>query len=174
MTTIRPARPGDGEQIARAWISAGEYYAELDPSLFQVPDGAGLARDFEDGIAGLAELAAGAEAVQLVAESGGEVTGWVYARIEHPEPASAGHFVRSGGSPVLAVESLLVARHAWRTGTGRALLRAAEDWGRSLGAVTARLSTWAGSPVSVPFYEDGMGYRRRQIVYIKDLAAAAG
>ena len=29
---IRPSRPGDGEGMARVWLSAGAYYADLDPA----------------------------------------------------------------------------------------------------------------------------------------------
>ena len=29
---IRPAKPGDGQGIARVWLSAGAYYADLDPA----------------------------------------------------------------------------------------------------------------------------------------------
>jgi hypothetical protein len=34
---VRPIAPGDGPAIARAWLSAGTYHAELDPKHFQVP-----------------------------------------------------------------------------------------------------------------------------------------
>ena len=29
---IRLPRPGDGEGMARVWLSAGAYYADLDPA----------------------------------------------------------------------------------------------------------------------------------------------
>ena len=41
--TVRSARPGDGAGISRAWLSAGAYYANLDPEYFQVPRTEGLA-----------------------------------------------------------------------------------------------------------------------------------
>jgi hypothetical protein len=34
---IRPPRPGDGEGMARVWLSAGAYYTDLDPAHFQRP-----------------------------------------------------------------------------------------------------------------------------------------
>jgi hypothetical protein len=40
---IRPSRPDDGEGMARVWLSAGAYYADLDPAHFQVPSAEGLA-----------------------------------------------------------------------------------------------------------------------------------
>jgi len=44
---IRPARPGDGEDMARIWLSAGAYYADLDPAHFHVPSTEGLAASFD-------------------------------------------------------------------------------------------------------------------------------
>ena len=51
----------------------------------------------------------------------------------------------------------------------QALLTAAEAWGRDRGAEVVRLDTYADSPVSVPFYEQRMGYQRRSIVFQKPL-----
>jgi len=65
---IRPPRPGDGEGMARVWLSAGAYYAELDLAHFQLPSADGLAESFE------AEPGPrGPDALQLVAELDGEV-----------------------------------------------------------------------------------------------------
>jgi GNAT superfamily N-acetyltransferase len=69
----------------------------------------------------------------------------------------------------LVVDALVVQQEHWRHGAGGALLDAAETWGRSRGAHVARLDTYIGSPVSVPFYEDRMGYERRAIVFQKQL-----
>ena len=44
---IRPAKPGDGQGMARVWLSAGAYYADLDPAHFQLPSADGLAESFE-------------------------------------------------------------------------------------------------------------------------------
>ena len=49
------------------------------------------------------------------------------------------------------------------------LLEAAESWGRAHGAQVVRLDTYAQGPVSVPFYEQHMGYQRRSIVFQKQL-----
>ena len=38
------------------------------------------------------------------------------------------------------------------------------------GATVVRLYTFPGSPVSVPFYERHMGYRRRSILFQKPLS----
>lgn len=44
---IRPALLGDGEGMARVWLTAGAYYADLDPAHFQLPSAAGLAASFD-------------------------------------------------------------------------------------------------------------------------------
>ena len=46
---VRSPRPGDGAQLARAWLDAGRYYAALAPQTFQVPDTDGLAEYMERG-----------------------------------------------------------------------------------------------------------------------------
>ncbi|HZC41829.1 MAG TPA: GNAT family N-acetyltransferase [Streptosporangiaceae bacterium] len=162
--TVRPARPGDGAGMTRAWLSAAEYYTGLDSGLFRVPAAEGQAEDFEDW------LRQGRDgALLLAAELGGRVVGWLSARIEPPHPAAASQLVRELGWTRLAIDALVVDRAAWRHGAGTALLTAAEAWGREHGAEVARLDTYAGSPVSVPFYENRMGYQRRAIVFQKRL-----
>jgi GNAT superfamily N-acetyltransferase len=162
--TVRPARPGDGAGISRAWLSAAAYYAGLDPEHFQVPEAEGLDDSWDsqfdrqdDG------------SLQLVAEVGGQVVGWLWARIQPPGPNASAQLTREHGWTRLVVMSLMVDRGHWRGGAGTALLEAAEAWGRALGARVASLDTWAYSPVSVPFYEDHMGYQRRSIVFQKRL-----
>lgn len=107
--------------------------------------------------------------LRLVAEADGAVVGWLSARIELPEDEAETQITREQGWTRLAVDALIVDRQRWRHGAGTALMEAAEAWGRRHGAQIARLSTHADSPVSVPFYEDRMGYQRRSIVFQKRL-----
>jgi GNAT superfamily N-acetyltransferase len=162
--TIRAARPGDGTGMARAWASTADYYADLDPEHFQRPQSRDLAGSFEDSIA-----RAGNDALLLVAELDGDVAGWLAARIQLPEEDAAAQLMREPGWTRLAVDVLIVETPAWRHGAGTALLTAAESWGRDRGARVARLGTYAHSPVSVPFYENRMGYQRRAIIFQKKL-----
>ncbi len=39
---VRPARPGDAEQLADMWIEFGRYYEAIDPIEFQIPSIDGL------------------------------------------------------------------------------------------------------------------------------------
>ena len=162
--TVRAPRPGDGAGMARAWLSATAYYAGLDPEHFQVPSAEGLAESFEAGLG-----TGGEDALMLVAELDGQVAGWLTARIEHPAASAARQMVREHGWTRLFIDALLVDQAVWREGAGTALLTAAEAWGRDRGAEVVRLDTYADSPVSVPFYEQRMGYQRRSIVFQKPL-----
>ncbi|MDR0345187.1 MAG: GNAT family N-acetyltransferase [Nocardiopsaceae bacterium] len=160
---VRPARPGDGDGMARAWLSAAEYHTGLDPEHFRVPAEA-QPGEFEEWLGRSRD-----GALLLAAELDGRVVGWLSARIEPPHPAAASQLVRELGWTRLAIDALVVDRADWRHGAGTALLTAAEAWGREQGAEVVRLDTYSGNPVSVPFYEDRMGYQRRAIVFQKRL-----
>jgi GNAT superfamily N-acetyltransferase len=162
--TVRPARPGDGAALSRVWLSAAVYYTDLNPEHFQVPQAEGLAESWDSQFARHDH-----DSLDLVAELDGQVVGWLWARIEPPGQSASEQIVREPGWTRLEVVSLFVDRDHWRGGAGTALLEAAEAWGRVQGAQVARLDTYADSPVSVPFYEDHMGYRRRSLVFQKRL-----
>lgn len=163
-TTIRHARPGDGDAITRAWLSAGQYYADIDPERFQVPRIDGSAQLWDDHI-----RQSPANSLCLVAEIDGQVIGCLTARLMLPEPDAASQLTRDQGRTRLAVDALVVTKDYWRRGAGAALLEAAESWGRANGAEIVKLDTYAYSPVSVPFYEQRMAYQRRGIVFEKPL-----
>jgi GNAT superfamily N-acetyltransferase len=162
--SVRVARTGDGEAIARAWLTTAAYYADLDSAHFQVPRDDGLAERFDNAITG-----GGADVLQLVAELDGRVVGWLSARVEPPDQNAAVELAREHGWTRLIVEVLIVDGGQWRQGTGTALLGRAESWGRDRGARIVRLGTYARSPVAVPFYEEHMGYARRSTIFQKDL-----
>ena len=163
---IRPPRPGDGEGMARVWFSAGAYYADLDPALFQVPSADGLAESFE---ADIEARSTDTGSLRLVAERDSAVTGCLSAHVEYPVASIAHQLVRELGWIRLMVDALVVDQALWRQGTGTALLEAAESWGRGRDASMVRLDTYAHGPVAVPFYEQHMGYRRRSIYFAKGL-----
>jgi GNAT superfamily N-acetyltransferase len=146
--------------MARVWLSAGRYYAELSPHHFQVPVSDGPS--FE--VATVPE-----HALRLVAEADGAVAGWLMARLEQPVSEPERQFIRELGWIRLLVDALVVDRARWRQGIGTSLLDAAETWGREHGAAVVRLDTYADGPVAVPFYERHMGYRRRAIIFEKQL-----
>jgi GNAT superfamily N-acetyltransferase len=162
--TIRHAQLGDGDAITHAWLSAGQYYAGIDPGRFQVPQTEGGAHFWDDHI-----RQCPANSLCLVADMDGRVIGFLTARLILPEPDAAAQFTRDQGRTRLAVDALVVMKENWRHGAGAALLEAAESWGRAKGAEIVTLDTYAHSPVSIPFYEQRMGYQRRGIVFDKPL-----
>jgi GNAT superfamily N-acetyltransferase len=111
-------------------------------------DAADLARNWIDAARHYAELDSNAFQVPTVAER---------------------QLLRDLGRARLYVDALGVEGSYRRRGVGAQLLRAAEAWGRDKGAVRAVLTTYHASPLSVPFYEQGMGYERRSIVFEKRL-----
>jgi len=69
----------------------------------------------------------------------------------------------------LVVEALVVERSSWRHGIGTQLMRAVEDWASARGATLSSVDTYVHSPVSMPFYEQGMGYAQRRVTFQKRL-----
>jgi GNAT superfamily N-acetyltransferase len=162
---IRVPRAGDGDGLARSWIDAGSYYAQLDPDLFQVPAVDGLAAALETWV-----LNTTAEVTLVrVAEHNRAVVGFIHATIQPPLPTAAHQFVRDVALTRVMIDALIVQQAYWRHGIGTQLLMAAEAWGRSQKAVIALLDTYSESPISIPFYEQRMGYRRRAVHLRKSL-----
>ncbi len=159
---IRAPQAGDGAGLAQSWLDAGIYYSQLAPDFFQVPEEDGLAAWFEDGL-----LKTPSDELFLVAEFYGQAVGFIEAAIEPPLPTAAQQFVRNLAYSRLSIHALVVQRAYWRHGIGKQLLTAAEEWGRSRGASIALLDTFIESPISVPFYEQRMGYQRRSILFQK-------
>jgi GNAT superfamily N-acetyltransferase len=161
---VRSARPGDGDAIARAWLNAAAYYANLDPTYAQSPTPEELAELWGT------EVADGRDdTLQLVAELNTRVIGWLLARVVRPDGDAAMQDTRGHPQTLLMVDALVVERAHWRQGAGTALVEAAESWGAEHGAQVARLATDARSPVSVPFYEQRMGYQRHTLIFQKRL-----
>jgi GNAT superfamily N-acetyltransferase len=164
VVVVRPARPGDGPGIARCHHDSASTYVEQAPDLFRMPDEAGYLEWIE------ADLAAehGDDYLALVAEVDGEIAGHLEARTLDPIDSAGWQSVRNVGWRRVFVDALAVRTSHRRTGVGRALMAATEDWARSRGARVVLLDTWADSPLSVPFYES-LGYRRRAITFEKPL-----
>ncbi len=162
---VRPARPSDATDLARNWIDVARHYAELDADAFQIPAADGLVAWFEE----LLHRPRSADAVWLVAEVDGRVVGDVAARLERPIEDAARQLLRDLGRVRLYVDALGVEEAYRRRGVGARLMHAVEEWGRVKGAVRSLLTTYHASPLSVPFYEQGMGYERRSIVFEKRL-----
>ncbi|WP_346046373.1 GNAT family N-acetyltransferase [Actinomadura chokoriensis] len=164
---IRPARSGDGSGVAEAWQDSAEFYRQIAPDWFRSPRSDGLARWLEGKLVG-----GGADRLSLVADQDGEAVGFVHAALSPPNEDADRQVTRDVGMRRVFVNALAVQRSHWRSGVGTALMEAVERWGRERGAELLTLETFAASPVSVPFYEDRMGYERHAIVFAKRLREA--
>lgn len=163
--TVRARRPGDGEELARSWLDAGRYYAELAPETFQIPEIDGLAEHLERGSAPGDEP----DTLRVVAEVGGRVVGAATVRIERPIDSARYQLQRQFSETRLMVDMVVVEEAFRRQGVGARLMAALEDWGRERGATVALLDTYPESALSLPFFQERMGYRRRSVRLIKPL-----
>lgn len=161
---VRAAQRGDGSAIASLSQDSANYYCDLAPDAFRRPEERGQAEwidsflPVEDG-----------DEIALVAEIGGEIVGFIEARLEQPLKSARYQTDPSLGELRLFINALLTARMCWRRGVGSALVAAAETWGQERGATVAVMDTYADSPVSVPFWQ-GRGYRTRALTMRKQLS----
>jgi GNAT superfamily N-acetyltransferase len=163
--TIRTPHAGDGDGLARGWLDAGAYYAKLNPDLFQIPEGDGLAPWLEEQVLSHSSD----NSLTLVAEMDQQAVGYISATIQPPDAAAAFDMLRDWGLVRMVIGALIVQEAYRHQGVGTRLMQAAEEWGRSKGAVIALLDTYIDSPLSMPFYEVHMGYSRRALRFRKEL-----
>lgn len=165
---VRRIRPGDGEGCGRVWAAAGRYYAAVVPEIIQEPDPDGLAEWFERGIAESRDE----NMLWLVATAGapdGQVVGMIEVHVQRPDPEAHRQIQRDRSRTRLLINVLAVAEDHRRQGVGTLLMNAAESWGRDKGATVALTDTNLRSDLSVPFYEQRMGYLRQAIILRKSL-----
>jgi len=156
--TVRKARLGDGEALARIHRDMAAYYTNLAPHHFQMPTLDGLAHELD------AELGnPDNSTLNLVAELDGEVVGALAARILAPEEGAERQIAPDLGETRLRIDYLATAEAHRRHGVGTRLVPAAEAWGRDSGATIAETWTYHDSPLSVPFWERRMGYEERSV-----------
>jgi GNAT superfamily N-acetyltransferase len=130
--SVREAQPADAEALARVHADVARYYDERGPHYFDEGQ------------------------LRLVAEVDGEVVGALTARLL--EPVTAGGDARGEAEKRLRIDYLATAPASRRSGIGTRLVEAAESWGRRVGATIAETTAFRGSALSIPFWEDRMGY----------------
>ena len=160
--TVREARRGDEESLARIHVEVARYYLDLAPDYFQV-----LER-FAEQLASDAPTIDSAT-LHLVAEAEGQVVGALVARLLPPEDAAKREITPELGAISLRIEYLAVAAANRRRGIGTRLVEAAEAWGREAGATVAETTTYQGSPLSVPFWGERMSYEELSVNLRKPL-----
>jgi GNAT superfamily N-acetyltransferase len=162
---VREFRPGDGEPLARMMRENSAYYADLAPDYFRVPDEAGLVDLVENDD----DWRASHDHFARVAEVDGQVAGYIEATLQQPLDTAEWQSQRDLGEVRLFIGFLGTSDRYKRMGVATRLVEAAEEWGRQNGARVAICDTYIDSPLSVPFWEARMGYRRRAIVLRKPL-----
>jgi len=106
----------------------------------------------------------------IVAEIDGEVVGALTARLLEPVTGSTdGRFKEETR---LRIDYLATAAASRRAGIGTRLVQAAESWGRRVGATIAETTAFRGSALSIPFWEDRMGYEELPMSLVKRLDEA--
>lgn len=136
---VRRAVPADRAALADLWATLLAEQAALDVRLAVAEDAAKRwANDFPEWIrADVRRL--------FVAETGGEVVGFVSAQPWYPPPIYA---------PFTAVyiSELYVVPSARRQGVGRDLVAAVQDWAVAFGATQIRLGVLAGNAAGMAFW----------------------
>ena len=104
-----------------------------------------------------------------MAEVEGQVAGYLEASIQEPLESARWQSQRDLARRRLFINYVGTADRFKRQGVATRLVHAAEEWGRARGAVVAMLDTFVGSDLSVPFWEERMGYDRQAIIFRKPL-----
>jgi GNAT superfamily N-acetyltransferase len=141
------------------------YYASLAPSAFRIPEQEGLVKDSEPGADANTD-----SALTLVAEVDGRFAGYLEAQLLPPLETARYQSQPDLAHPRLFINALGTLQEYWRRGVATQLVDAAEAWGRERGAVVSICDTYVASPVSIPFWEERMGYERRAVILRKPLA----
>ena len=166
---VRDATAEDADGIAAIYVENGRFHEALDPGYFKEPSRDGLVEMIE----GDEEWRQRPDALALVAEVDGVVAGYLEASLQPPLDTAEVQSVRDLGATRLHINSVGTADAFKRRGVATALVEAAEAWARANGASVATLDTWIDSPLSVPFWEERMGYARRSIIFRKELEPSA-
>lgn len=164
--SIRVSRPGDGVACARLWREIGSLFATMNPRTFQEPAAEGLAEWFEEIHVVYRN---DADKVLLVAEVDGVLAGAVSASLHEPLDTADRQVQTDLARRRMHVDSLAVSGTHRRSGVGSALMQAVEEWGRSHGAQVIILETETNNPMSVPFYEQRMGFSAQAVIFRKEI-----
>ena len=87
------------------------------------------------------------------------------------EPVTVGGDATGDAEKRLRIDYLATAAASRRAGIGTQLVEAAESWGRRVGATIAETTAFRGSALSIPFWEDRMGYEELPTTLVKRLDA---
>jgi ribosomal protein S18 acetylase RimI-like enzyme len=158
---IRTAVPEDAEGIARVFLDSADHHARLDPERYFTPEYDVVVERYRHGLQHPQRPAE--EIITLVAEIETQIAGFVDARLERPFDAMHRQTVYC-----YIAEVAVSAKHR-SGGVGERLVRAAEEWGRRLGAEFASLEYNSANTRAGIFYRERLGYKIASITAIKRL-----
>ena len=161
---VRQMRAGDGPALAQIHAQMAQYYVDLAPAHFDMPVLDGLAEELDAELGG-----APTPDVRLVAEIEGEIAGSLFARLVSPAPGAERDIARDLRERRLRIEYVATAEAHRRRGVATALVEAAEAHARARGATIVETWTYHGSPLSLPFWTERMGYAERSVNLRKQL-----
>ncbi len=156
---IRPAKTYDLDAVCRLYVAFHEFHVSgLPDRLCSIGDPHTF--DCADLSDNLAHLLTKPDAAILVAEVDQRIVGLTEVYLRQDEGDSPKVLYRYG-----YLQSLMVDESVRGQGIGTALVAAAEQWARELGASEMRLETWEFPAGPLTFYE-GVGYHtlRRMLV----------
>lgn len=158
--SIRPAVADDAPGIARTFLQSAEHHAGLDPARYFVPEAQAIIERYREGRQHPPDAAD--SSVTLVAETNGEIVGFIDVRLERSTDAMHRELVYCH-----IIEIAVENSHKSR-GIGTQLLERAEEWGRERGAHLASLEHLASNTRAAAFYQR-MGYQVAAMTAIKRL-----
>jgi ribosomal protein S18 acetylase RimI-like enzyme len=159
-TVIRQASAADADDIAGVYLESARVHRELDGERYVEPPRDEIVARYRGGGQHPASASA---AVTLVAELDGAVIGFVDARLERPHDAMHRQTV------YVYIAEIAVACACQNRGVGERLMRAAEDWGRRMGAEFASLDYVASNERASRLYHARLGYRVASVIAVKRL-----
>jgi len=145
--SIREAAMNDYQALCKIFDEVDALHRNALPEIYRQPDGPARSREY---IHGLIEDEATA---LLVAEREGRLVGVVKVSVTET-PDIPVYVLRT----YAAIDTLVVKKECRRSGIGRSLLEAAEQWARERGAATAELTVMEFNEPAIAFYQR-FGYK---------------
>jgi ribosomal protein S18 acetylase RimI-like enzyme len=158
-TTIRPARSGDADGIARTYLESARYHADLDPERYSVPASETILERYRERTQ---HPATGGQSITIVAEVDDEIVGFIDVGLEQSPD------LMHRDITYCHIAEIAVSHRHQNRGIGGLLIQAAEDWGRKMGAAFASLEFHNENKRASALYQK-MGYGQASITSIKRL-----
>ncbi len=152
--TVRPGRRDDATAAARLWVMSADEHTLYDSVYTTAPDAEKVMRRF------LADLSSSSHSCLFVAESDGEVVGFLSGELREGSSAF---------SPKIwaAVEDVYVTPDHRGSGIGHALFESCQEWAREKGANGVSLQVAADNTRARKFYEE-LGFREVSVYQVKE------